>query len=91
MVLQRAVRLRAETKGEDCIPRASVWHPIQRLDPTSDPKDHGHPGSADRVKALDAVIQGKKGGSDHMLRVRWQAFRHQGSRLGLCWIDPDNH
>jgi hypothetical protein len=43
---------------------------IKRLDPTFDPKDHGHGNFADMVKSLEADIEVKKGESDHMLRVR---------------------
>ena len=37
---------------------------------TFDPKDHGHANFADMVKAMDAVVEIKKGETDHMLRVR---------------------
>jgi len=43
---------------------------IKRLDPTFDPKDHGHGNFAELVKAMDAVVEIKKGETDHMLRVR---------------------
>ena len=69
-ILQRAVRLLSETKGEPWVNKGSVWHMIKRLDPTFDTKDHGHASFADMVKALDAVVEVKKGDSDHMLRLR---------------------
>ena len=69
-MLRRAVRLLAETKGEAWVNKGSVWHMIKRLDPTFDPKDHGHANFAEMVKALDAVIEVKKGEADHLLRVR---------------------
>ena len=69
-ILRRAVRLLAETKGEPWVNKGSVWHMVKRLDPTFDTKDHGHASFADMVKALDLVVEVKKGESDHMLRLR---------------------
>ena len=69
-MLKRAVRLLAETKGEAWVNKGSVWHMIKRLDPTFDPKDHGHANFADLVRAMEAVVEIKKGETDHMLRVR---------------------
>ena len=66
----RAVRLLAETKGEAWVNKGSVWHMVQRLDATFDPKDHGHANFAEMVKAMDAVVEIKRGETDHMLRVR---------------------
>ena len=37
---------------------------------TFDPKDHGHASFAEMLKALDTVIEIKKGETDYMLRVR---------------------
>ena len=69
-MLKRAVRLLAETQGEAWVNKGSVWHMIKRLDPTFDTKDHGHASFAEMVKALDAVVETRKGESDHMLRLR---------------------
>lgn len=69
-ILQRAVRLLAETRGEPWVNKATVWHMIKRLDPTFDTKDHGYASFADMVKSLDALVELKKGESDHMLRLR---------------------
>ena len=69
-MLKRAVRLLAETKGEAWVNKGSVWHMIKRLDSTFDPKDHGHANFAEMVKALDAVVELRKGESDHVLRLR---------------------
>jgi hypothetical protein len=69
-LLKRAVRLLAETKGEAWVNKGSVWHMVKRLDPTFDPKDHGHSSFADMVKAMDAIVEVKKGETDHLLRVR---------------------
>ena len=69
-ILKRAVRLLAETQGEAWVNKASVWHMIKRLDATFDPKDHGHASFSDMVKAMDPVVEIKKGDTDHMLRLR---------------------
>lgn len=69
-MLKRAVRLLAESKGEAWVNKASVWPMIKRLDPTFDTKDHGHASFAEMLKALDAVVEVKKGETDHLLRVR---------------------
>lgn len=69
-ILRRAVRLLAETKGDPWVNKGSVWHMIKRLDPTFDPKDHGHASFAEMVKSLDTVVEVKKGESDHILRLR---------------------
>ena len=69
-MLKRAVRLLAETNGEAWVNKGSVWYMIKRLDPTFTTKDYGHAGFAEMVKALDTVVEGKKGESDHMLRLR---------------------
>jgi len=69
-ILQRAVRLLSETKGEPWVNKGAIWHMIKRLDPTFDTKDHGYASFADMVKALDAVVEVKKGESDHVLRLR---------------------
>jgi len=69
-MLKRAVRLLAETKGDAWVNKGSVWHMIKRLDPTFDTKDHGHASFAEMVKAMDAVIEIKKGETDHLVRLR---------------------
>lgn len=43
---------------------------IKRLDPTFDPKDHGYTSFGEMLKALDAVVEVKKGDKDHLLRLR---------------------
>ena len=43
---------------------------IKRLDPTFDPKDHGHASFSEMLKALDAVVEIKKGETDHLVRLR---------------------
>ena len=50
--------------------KASVWPMIKRLDPTFDTKDYGHASFAEVLKALDAVVEIKKGETDHLLCIR---------------------
>lgn len=69
-ILKRAVRLLSETKGEAWVNEGATWHMIKRLDPTFDTKDHGHASFVEMVKALDAVVEMRKGESDHQLRLR---------------------
>lgn len=43
---------------------------LDRRCTTFDPKDPDHANFAEMVKAMDAVVEIKKGQTDHMLRVR---------------------
>ena len=43
---------------------------MNRLDPTFDPKDHGHANLPEKVKAMESVVEIKKGETDHIQRVR---------------------
>lgn len=69
-MMRRAVRLLAETKGESWVNKGSIWHMIKRLDSTFAPKDYGHASFAEMVKALDAIVEVRKGESDHEVRLR---------------------
>ncbi|BEU49743.1 NYN domain-containing protein [Ralstonia pseudosolanacearum] len=69
-ILRRAIRLLAESKGDAWVHKANVWPMIKRLDPTFDPKDHGYTSFGEMLKALDAVVEVKKGDKDHLLRLR---------------------
>ncbi|WP_439898006.1 NYN domain-containing protein [Aquabacterium humicola] len=69
-MLRRAVRLLAETKGDAWVHKGAIWPMIKRLDPTFDTKDHGHASFSDMVKALDAVVEVRKGVKDHEVRLR---------------------
>lgn len=69
-MLRRAIRLLAESKGDAWVHKASVLPMIKRLDPTFDPKDHGYASFSEMLKALDAVVEVKKGEKDHLLRLR---------------------
>lgn len=69
-MLRRAIRLLAESKGEAWVHKASVWPMMKRLDSTFDLKDHGFASFSEMLKAMDAVVEVKKGETDHLLRVR---------------------
>lgn len=69
-LLRRAIKLLAETKGDPWVNKGSIWHMIKRLDPTFDPKEHGHANFAAMVKALDSVVEVKKGEFDQIVRLR---------------------
>lgn len=69
-VLRRALHLLAESRGEPWVNKASVWPMMKRLDPTFDPKDHGHASFGDMLKALDTIVEVRKGEADHQLRLR---------------------
>jgi uncharacterized LabA/DUF88 family protein len=69
-VLKRAVHLLAESNGDRWVNMTSVLPMIKRLDPTFDPKDSGHASFTDMLKALDQVVEVRKGEGDHHLRLR---------------------
>ncbi len=69
-LLRRAIHLLSESKGEPWVNKASVLPMIKRLDPTFDPKDHGYAGFGEILKALDAVVEVRRGEDDHQLRLR---------------------
>jgi hypothetical protein len=69
-MVRRAVRLLAETKGDPWVNKGAIWPMIKRLDPTFDTKDHGHASFSDMVKALDVVVEVRKGESDHVVRLK---------------------
>ena len=69
-VLERAIRLLAESKGDAWVNEAGVWPMIKRLDPSFDPKDHGHASFAEMLEALDAVVEVRKGETDRLVRLR---------------------
>ena len=69
-IFKRAITLLAETKGDSWVNKGSIWHMIKRLDPTFDTKDHGHENFPAMVKALDALIEIRKGVSDQAIKLR---------------------
>ena len=69
-MFKRAIRLLAETKGDNWVNKGSVWQMIKRLDPTFDTKDHGYPSYQAMVKALDPLVEVRKGEFDQIVRLR---------------------
>lgn len=69
-MLRRAIKLLAETKGEAWVHKANVWPMMKRLDSTFDLKDHGFTSFSEMLKAMDAIVDVKKGDTDHLLRLR---------------------
>lgn len=69
-MFRRAIRLLAETKGDSWVNKASIWPMMKRLDPTFDTKDHGHANFSAMVKALDSLVEIRKGEFDQLLRLR---------------------
>lgn len=69
-MMRRAVRLLAENRGEPWVHKAAIWPMIKRLDSTFDPKDYGHAGFAEMVKALDHIVEVRKGEFDHEVKLR---------------------
>jgi uncharacterized LabA/DUF88 family protein len=69
-IFQRAVRLLAETKGDAWVNQAAIWHMIKRLDPTFDPREHGHAGFLAMLAAFAALVEVKDGETDRLVRLR---------------------
>ncbi|AOE92770.1 hypothetical protein GO283_04754 [Ralstonia solanacearum] len=69
-MLRRAIHLLAKSKGATWVNKASVWPGIKRLDPAFSFKDHGFTSFSEMLKALDAVVESKKGDKDHLARLR---------------------
>jgi hypothetical protein len=68
-ILRRALRLLAEGKGEPWVNKANVLPMIKRLDSTFDLKDHGYASFGEMLKAMPAVVEVRKGQTDHQLRL----------------------
>jgi hypothetical protein len=69
-IFRRAITLLAETKGDSWVHKGAIWYMIKRLDPTFDTKDHGHANFPAMVKALEGLIEIRKGESDQLIRLR---------------------
>ncbi|WPB58562.1 NYN domain-containing protein [Xylophilus sp. GOD-11R] len=68
-MLRRAVHLLAETKGDPWVNKGAIFHMVKRLDPTFDPREYGHANFPAMVKALDQVVEVRKGDSDQQVRL----------------------
>jgi NYN domain/OST-HTH/LOTUS domain len=69
-IVRKAVHLLSEAKGDAWVNKGSVWPMIKRLDSTFDTKDHGFGSFSEMLKALDAIVEVRKGETDHFLRLR---------------------
>jgi uncharacterized LabA/DUF88 family protein len=69
-ILARSIRLLSESSGDIWVHKASVWPMIKRLDPAFSLKDHGASSFSDMLKALDAIVEVRKGEKDHLLRLK---------------------
>ncbi|MFZ3082933.1 NYN domain-containing protein [Rhodoferax ferrireducens] len=69
-IFKRAIRLLAETQGDAWVNKGSIWPMIKRLDPTFDTKDHGYASFSAMVKALEALVEIRKGDFDQVIRLR---------------------
>ena len=69
-LLRRAVRLLAETRGDPWVNKAEIWPMIKRLDSTFDLKENGHTSFSGMVKALESVVEVRKGEYDQQVRVK---------------------
>ncbi len=69
-MFRRAITLLSETNGDAWVNQASIWPMIKRLDSTFDTRDHGHADFPAMAKALDALIEVRKGSSDQQVRLR---------------------
>jgi hypothetical protein len=69
-LLRRAVRLLAEKKGDAWVNKGEIWPMIKRLDPTFDLKENGHTSFSGMVKALESLVEVKKGEYDQLVRLR---------------------
>jgi len=69
-IFRRAIRLLAETQGDDWVSQAAIWHMIKRLDSTFDPKEHGHANFLAMLKAFEALVDVREGEVDPVVRLR---------------------
>lgn len=69
-ILARSIRLLSESSGDIWVHKASVWPMIKRLDPAFSLKDHGAKSFSEMLKALDTLVEIKKGDKDHLVRLR---------------------
>lgn len=69
-ILKRAVKLLSDAKGDPWVNKGPIWHMIKRLDSTFDPKEFGYANFSAMVKALDAIVEVRKGKSDQEVRLR---------------------
>lgn len=69
-ILQRALRLLAETQSDAWVRKADIWQMIKRLDPTFEPRDHGYANFSALLEGMQARVEMGTGESGQTLRWR---------------------
>jgi hypothetical protein len=69
-LLRRTLRLLAEKRGDAWVNKAEIWPMVKRLDPTFELMEHGYTTFSSMLKALDALIEVRKGEYDQQIRLR---------------------
>lgn len=69
-LLRRALRLLAEKRGDAWVNKAEIWPMVKRLDPTFELTEHGYATFSSMLKALDTMIEVRKGEYDQQVRLR---------------------
>ncbi|TFZ05588.1 NYN domain-containing protein [Ramlibacter henchirensis] len=69
-LLRRALRLLAEKRGDVWVNTADIWPMVKRLDPTFELAEHGFTTFSGMLKALDTMIEVRKGENDQQVRLR---------------------
>jgi uncharacterized LabA/DUF88 family protein len=69
-LLRRALRLLAEKRGDVWVNEADIWPMVKRLDPTFELAEHGFTTFSGMLKALDTLIEVRKGDNDQQVRLR---------------------
>lgn len=71
-ILQRALRLLAQTQEDAWVKQADLWHMIKRLDPSFDTKEHGYANFAALVQALETLALLQIGQSPAGPTISWR-------------------
>lgn len=69
-LVRRALRLLAEKRGDAWVNKGEIWPMVKRLDPTIQLTEHGYTTFSGLLKALDAVVEVRKGEHDQQVRLR---------------------
>lgn len=69
-LMRRALRLLAEKRGNPWVDEAEIWPMVKRLDPTFELAEHGYLTFSGMLKALDEMVEVRKGDNDQQVRLR---------------------
>lgn len=69
-LLRRALRSLAEKRGDAWVNEAEIWPMVKRLDPTFELTEHGYSSFSGMLKAMDTLVEVRKGESDQQVRLR---------------------